>query len=120
MRATYPVSLACEVLEVSASGYFNWLRRRHSSRGGPPGRHSDEAVLAHIRAIHVEVKGEYGWPRMHKELLARGIRVGKEPGASADEATRYTCQNQTQIRGYHRQPPQPAGGARPGAAALQP
>lgn len=42
------------------------------------GRHSDEAVLVHIRAIHAEVKGEYGWPRMHKELLARGIRVGKD------------------------------------------
>ena len=46
---------------------------------GRPGRpHSDEALLAHIRAIHAEVKGEYGWPRMHKELLARGIRVGKD------------------------------------------
>jgi len=78
MRGQYPVSLACEVLEVSASGYFNWLRRRQSSRSGPPGRHSDEAVLAHMRAIHTEVKGEYGWPRMHKELLARGIRVGKD------------------------------------------
>ena len=44
---------------------------------GPPVRHSDEALLAHMRAIHTEVKGEYGWPRMHKELLARGIRVGK-------------------------------------------
>jgi putative transposase len=31
-----------------------------------------------MRAIHAEVKGEYGWPRMHKELLARGIRVGKD------------------------------------------
>ena len=31
-----------------------------------------------MRAIHAQVKGEYGWPRMHKELLARGIRVGKE------------------------------------------
>ncbi len=78
MRVTYPVSLVCEVLEVSASGYFNWLRRRHSSRSGPPVRHSDEAVLAHIRAIYAEVKAEYGWPRMHKELLARGIRVGKD------------------------------------------
>jgi putative transposase len=78
MRVTYPVSLACEVLEVSASGYFNWLRRRQINRSGPSGRHSDEAILAHMRAIHAEVKGEYGWPRMHKELLARGIRVGKD------------------------------------------
>ena len=66
------------MLEVSASGYFNWLRRRESGHGGPARRHSDEALLAHIRAIHAEVKGEYGWPRMHKELLARGIRVGKD------------------------------------------
>ncbi len=26
----------------------------------------------------LQVKGEYGWPRMHKELLAQGIRMGKE------------------------------------------
>jgi transposase InsO family protein len=39
---------------------------------------SDEALLTHIRAIHAEVKGEYGWPKMWKELVARGHRVGKE------------------------------------------
>ena len=35
-------------------------------------------MLVHIKAIHAEVKQEYGWPKMWKELLARGIRVGKE------------------------------------------
>jgi transposase InsO family protein len=78
MRKQYPVSISCEVLEVSASGYFVWQRRQSAGRPGPAGRHSDEALLAHMRAIHAEVKQEYGWPRMHKELLARGIRVGKE------------------------------------------
>ncbi|HAF54770.1 MAG TPA: IS3 family transposase [Thauera sp.] len=78
MRKLYPVSVSCGVLEVSASGYFNWLRRRESGHGGPARRHSDEALLAYMRAIHAEVKGQYGWPRMHKELLARGIRVGKD------------------------------------------
>jgi transposase InsO family protein len=39
---------------------------------------SDDALLAHIKAIHAQVKGEYGWPRMHKALLVQGIRVGKE------------------------------------------
>ena len=38
----------------------------------------DELALARIRAIHAEVKGEYGWPRIHKELQARGLRIGKE------------------------------------------
>ena len=78
MRKQYPVSIACEVLEVSASGYFTWVRPHKAKRTGAPGRYSDEALLVHMRAIHAEVKQEYGWPRMHKELLARGIRVGKE------------------------------------------
>ena len=37
-----------------------------------------EALLANIFAIHAEVKGEYGWPKMWKELVAHGHRVGKE------------------------------------------
>jgi len=40
-------------------------------------RISNEA-LAHIRPIQAEGRGEYGWPKMCKELVARGIRVGKE------------------------------------------
>jgi len=39
---------------------------------------SNEALLAHIKSIHAEVRGEYGWPRITKELNARGFRVGKE------------------------------------------
>ena len=69
-----------EVLEVSSSGYFNWKRGQDDpGRGHGPSRlRSDEALLAHIRAIHAEIKGKYGWPQMHKELRARGIRIGKE------------------------------------------
>ena len=74
----WPVSLMCEVLEVSASGYFSWKLGQDKPGKGPSRFQSDEALMAHMRAIHVEIKGEYGWPRMHKELLARGIRVGKE------------------------------------------
>lgn len=74
----WPVSLMCEVLEISTSGYFNWKRGQGEPDHCPSRFQSDEALLAHMRAIHAEIKGEYGWPRMHKELLARGIRVGKE------------------------------------------
>ena len=78
-RAAWPITLICEVLNVSVSGYFEHQRRRAQSRSsGPGGRHGNEELLAHIRAIHAEVKGEYGWPRVWKELLARGIRVGKD------------------------------------------
>lgn len=80
MKQQYPMNVSCEVLEVSTSGYFNWLLRQRQGPSRPGGRLNDEALLAYIRAIHAEVKGEYGAPRMHKELLARDIRVGKERG----------------------------------------
>jgi putative transposase len=73
----WPISLQCEVLGVSTSGYFSHagLARKPSK----PGRGlSDEAVLAHIKAVHAGSKGEYGWPRVWKDLLSKGVRVGKD------------------------------------------
>ena len=32
-----------------------------------------------MKGIHAQIGAEYGWlARMHKELLARGLRVGKQ------------------------------------------
>ncbi len=79
-KSHWPVTLICEVLEVSTSGYFEHARRAAPDRPTNPAercRIDDMALLVHIRAIHAEVKAEYGWPRMWKELHARGIRVGK-------------------------------------------
>jgi len=78
-KAVWPITLICEVLGVSVSGYFEHQCKRAQDRPSVPGKRlSNEALLAHIRAIHAEVKGKYGWPRVWKELLARGIRVGKD------------------------------------------
>jgi transposase InsO family protein len=63
----------CQVLDVSESGYYH-----HWARGATRYRIPDDALHTHIRAIHREVKGEYGWPRMWKALQAKGIKVSKE------------------------------------------
>ena len=76
-RHLWPVRLQCEVLKVSFTGYHQHQLRRQriASR-----RHMTEAaLLVHIRAIHRELRGAYGWPRMWRELRRRGVRVGKEP-----------------------------------------
>jgi len=76
-RGYWPMSVLCEVLGVSPSGYHQ--RRQRAARDRPcRSRVRDDALLAHIKPIHAEVKGEYGWPRMWNELLARGVCVGKE------------------------------------------
>jgi len=79
-KVHWPIALACEVLEVSSSGYFEHQRKKQTDAPAQTGlnRLSNEALLAHIRSIHAEVRQEYGYPRMTKELNARGLRVGKE------------------------------------------
>jgi putative transposase len=44
------------------------------------GRHTDcgRPNITTLHAIHAETRGGYGWPRIWKELLVRGIRVGKD------------------------------------------
>ena len=72
-RAIHPVATQCRVLGVSSSGYYGWLKRALS------GRAKDDAVLIErIRAIHAASKGTYGAPRIHAELEAEGIHVGKK------------------------------------------
>ena len=64
----------CEVLDVSIRGYRAW------KRGGVPDRKrlTDRQMLALIRAIHAELKGAYGSPRMVRELRARAFSASKE------------------------------------------
>jgi len=64
----------CIVLDVSISGYRAW------QRGGTPNRQrlTDAQTVAIMKAIHVELKGAYGSPRMLRELRSRGFTAGKE------------------------------------------
>ncbi|MDY0329817.1 MAG: IS3 family transposase [Thiomonas sp.] len=75
-RRVWPISVQCRVLGVSVAGYHAHFVRR--ARGAQRRHLSDDALLVHIKAIHAETRGGYGWPRTWKELLARGIRVGKQ------------------------------------------
>ena len=83
-RVIWPIVVRCRVLQVSAGGYHQH-RLRQAADAGPnrlavqPGRRlSDTALAVHIKAVFAEMKGAYGWPRLWRELAARGIRAGKE------------------------------------------
>lgn len=75
-QRVWPISVQCRVLEVSISGYHEHFVRSASSAQR---RYlSDDALLVHIKAIYAEMRGAYGWPRIWKTLLGRGVRVGKD------------------------------------------
>ena len=61
---------------MSPSGFHEHRRRLGVSL--PPRRLGNDALLVHIKAVHAQSKGEYGWPRVWRQLLAQGTRVGKE------------------------------------------
>jgi putative transposase len=75
-RRVWPICVQCRVLKVSVSGFDQHRARR---RAIADRRHlSDEALLVHISAVYAEHRGAYGWPRIWRELVKRGIRVGKQ------------------------------------------
>jgi transposase InsO family protein len=71
-RNHYPVRLMCRLLGVSASGYYAWRKRPESARA-----ERDRDLLARIRQAHAASRGVYGSPRVHAELVAAGISVGR-------------------------------------------
>ena len=72
-KADYSISLLCRVLQVSRSGYYDWKDRP------PSKRHRENAALTRrITEIHERSRGTYGYPRVHAELQALGVRCSRK------------------------------------------
>ncbi len=71
-RTQFRVAAMCRVLEVSRSGYYDWVDRPESLRTK---RHRDLTVK--IRQAHIESRKIYGAPRIHGDLTDEGERVGR-------------------------------------------
>jgi putative transposase len=63
----------CRLLGVSSSGYYAWRRRPLSPRA-----QADARLIEQIRTIHERSRRTYGAPRVHAELRAEGVRVGRK------------------------------------------
>jgi putative transposase len=71
-KASFPVRMMCEMLEVSHSGYYAWLRRTPSKRSGEETR-----LKVSIQEAHQRGRGTYGSPRVTQELKSQGLRAGR-------------------------------------------
>jgi putative transposase len=79
------VATVCRVLGVSASGYYAWQSRPRSARA-----EADRALIEQIRAIHERSRGTYGAPRVHADLDALGIHIGRKRVARLMQAAGLT------------------------------
>ena len=104
-QAEYPIATMCRLLGVSPSGYYAWTERQPSRRA-----QTDAALVAEIRAAHAASRGTYGAPRIHADLTAKGIRVGRKRIARLMSATGIAGVSRrkfvtTTIKGGGRQAP---------------
>jgi transposase InsO family protein len=91
-RTRWPVTAMCDALAVSPAGYYAWRRRPVSDR-----RQRQDVLTAQIRTVHAQVKGRYGSPRMHAELVSRGhgccvntvARLMRRAGIAAKTARKF-------------------------------
>ena len=72
-KASYPVSELCRVLRVSRSGYYDWKDCPLSKR-----ERENATLTEQIREIHQRSRETYGYPRVHAELRALGVRCNRK------------------------------------------
>lgn len=67
-RQEYPVQMMCEILEVSRSGFYDWLIREPSAQ-----QQRRAQLCAQIKAAFEESRQSYGSPRITRELAGKGF-----------------------------------------------
>jgi putative transposase len=70
--AGHSVKHCCELFEVSRAAYYQ-------RKGAVPSKRAvtDAELTEKITEVHAESKGTYGSPRVHQELVKRGVACGR-------------------------------------------
>lgn len=77
------MSLMCQVLNVTRSGYYAWRDRPASARA-----QRRDALIERIRQVHDESRRTYGSPRVAVELKDQGLSVSENTVARYMRAAR--------------------------------
>ncbi len=72
-KARTPVSVACELLGVSTSGFYAWARRAPSDR-----TLTDAWLLEKIKAIHAGNRRVYGSRRVTADCVSARVSWSRE------------------------------------------
>lgn len=94
LRAHYPLSQLCRVLDVSRSGYYAWQHRRPSKRDQENAR-----LEVAFQAAHVRTRQPYSPERLQAELRADGFsawierikRLRKKLGLRCAQVLQFTA-----------------------------
>jgi putative transposase len=93
-QVAFSVKSLCKALSVTRSGFYAWRKRPASASSK-----SDAQLTVRVSAAHRRNRGIYGSPRIHRELQAQGVRVGRkriervmrENGLEGRQKRRFCC-----------------------------
>jgi len=71
LRLDYPLPHLCQVLNVSSSGYYDWVDRPLSNWAQKEAR-----LEVEIRAAHKRTRQTYGAERLQEDLAEHNVKVG--------------------------------------------
>ena len=91
-QTEFPISVMCEVLSVSRSGYYAWRKNPESKR-----KQSNTTLRKKIRTVHRDSGESYGSPRVYQALKEQGeacsenrvARLMREDGLRAKTKRRF-------------------------------
>jgi putative transposase len=72
-EVAFSVKAMCRVLGVTRSGFYAWKKRPKPAR-----EKSDAQLAATVASVHERSRKAYGSPRVHAELKARGVCIGRK------------------------------------------
>ena len=74
LRGRFPIAWLCSQLGVARSGFYAAQQRQHNP--GPRAQ-QNAAITAQVATVFEQHRGFYGAPRIHRELRAAGLKVGR-------------------------------------------
>jgi len=72
-RQYHSLRQLCSVLNVSSSGYYNWVNRSLSATAKV-----NQRLITKIRCYHKASRSTYGSPRIHKDLIDEGEKISRQ------------------------------------------
>jgi len=85
-RIHTPVRVMCSVLNVSRSGYYDWVNRSPSAHS-----QADATLLTHIQHLFEAKRRRYGSPRIQQALAQMGRRHSRKRVARLMQAQRWVA-----------------------------
>ena len=93
-RGQWPIAVLCRVLEVTRAAYYKFINRKTSLT-----ETKQEEIANGIKEIRLEKHNDsYGSPRMHRELLVRGIKCCRNTVAKCMKKAGISAKRRSKFR----------------------